>query len=60
MIRMAIAATLALMLSGCGVKTELDRPDPRMMKADETDPSKPPHPLGESGGTDDMPLPTGP
>jgi hypothetical protein len=44
-IRMAIAITPALMLVGRGVKTELGRPDTRIMTANETDPS---------------PLPTGP
>ena len=41
-----IFAALALMLTGCGVKNDLVKPNGQTTPKDEKDPSKPPYPLG--------------
>jgi len=52
-------AFLSLGLLSCGVKSNLDLPSGAMADKSQQDPSKPPKPLGESGGTT-LPYPTGP
>jgi hypothetical protein len=52
-------ALIALALVSCGVKSELERPMGRVLQDEQKDPSKPPVPLGEPGGTT-PPYPTGP
>lgn len=37
---------LALLMTGCGVKNDLVRPDGKTTTRDRHDPSKPPYPLG--------------
>jgi predicted small lipoprotein YifL len=44
--RFAILAALALLVSGCGVKNDLIKPNAQTTPKDEKDPSKPPYPLG--------------
>jgi hypothetical protein len=41
-----IFAALAVMVSGCGVKNDLMKPNGQATPKDEKDPSKPPYPLG--------------
>ncbi len=41
-----IFTALALMVTGCGVKNDLMKPNGRPTPKDEKDPSKPPYPLG--------------
>jgi predicted small lipoprotein YifL len=52
-------AFVSLALLSCGVKSELELPSGAMPDKREQDPSRPPKPLGESGGTT-LPYPTGP
>ena len=67
MLRVAAALLVPLALSACGVKTELERPMMQVMEPQprqtlinpQKDPSKPPIPLGEPGGTT-QPYPVGP
>jgi len=42
---LAIAA-LALLVTGCGVKNDLVKPNGQATTKDQPDPSKPPYPLG--------------
>lgn len=69
-LRLAALALIALTLSACGVKTDLDRPMMMQIMQPQAqpqqnlinprkDPSKPPTTLGEPGGTT-PPYPTGP
>ncbi|HXJ00357.1 MAG TPA: lipoprotein [Micropepsaceae bacterium] len=65
-LRLAPIALLALAMAGCGVKSDLDRPmgaivQParQVLESPRKDPSKPPTPLGEPGGTT-PPYTTGP
>ncbi|HEX3486762.1 MAG TPA: hypothetical protein VHT51_17025 [Micropepsaceae bacterium] len=65
-LRAATIAILALALACCGVKSDLERPAAAMMQAEKQqvqsprkDPSLPPTPLGEPGGTT-PPYTTGP
>jgi hypothetical protein len=66
-LRLAAVALVPLTLLACGVKTDLDRPMMQIMQAQpqqnlinpRKDPSKPPTPLGEPGGTT-PPYTTGP
>ena len=65
-LRLVAAACLPLMLIACGVKTNVERPMGAIVQAQpqnpinsEKDPSRPPRPLGEPGGTT-PPYPTGP
>ena len=60
--RAIVIALTALALGSCGVKSELERPAGTVMQTQanqQKDPSKPPIPLGEPGGTT-PPYPTGP
>jgi predicted small lipoprotein YifL len=41
-----IFAALAVILTGCGVKNDLMKPNGQPAHKDEKDPSKPPYPLG--------------
>jgi hypothetical protein len=56
---MAAGIVLALGLAACGVKSDLERPDGQVLNDHRPDPSKPPIPLGDPGGTL-PPYPTGP
>ena len=65
-LRVVAAGLIALTLLGCGVKTNLERPMGQVMQPQQQslinprkDPSRPPIPLGEPGGTT-QPYPTGP
>ena len=65
-LRLAAATLVPLMLFGCGVKTELERPMGQIVRPQQQslinpqkDPSRPPLPLGDPGGTT-PPYPTGP
>ena len=55
----ALLALVSTVLASCGVKSDLDRPGMRVMEEPRKDPSKPPVPLGEPGGTT-PPYTTGP
>ena len=44
--RARLAALAALVLTGCGVKNDLIKPNGQSTPRDEHDPSKPPDPLG--------------
>ncbi len=46
MTRTASLLVLSLLLSACGVKTDLDRPSGKPTPAGQVDPSKPPQPVG--------------
>jgi hypothetical protein len=37
---------LSLAVAGCGVKNDLSKPNGQTTSKDESDPSKPPYPLG--------------
>jgi predicted small lipoprotein YifL len=39
-------AVLALAVTGCGVKNDLIKPNGKATPKDQSDPSKPPYPLG--------------
>jgi hypothetical protein len=41
-----IFAALALLVTGCGVKNDLVKPNGQATPKDASDPSKPPYPLG--------------
>jgi hypothetical protein len=41
------ALALALLVSACGVKNDLEIPSGQPANADEIDPSRPPQPLGQ-------------
>ena len=41
-----LLAALAAVLSGCGVKNDLIKPNGQSTSRDENNPSKPPYPLG--------------
>ena len=41
-----ILALLSLLVTACGVKNDLVKPNGQTAKKDEADPSKPPYPLG--------------
>ena len=52
--RLSLAILITLSLLGCGVKSDLERPNEQVLSRDareEKDPSKPPRPLGQTGGT---------
>ena len=66
--RVVAAGLIPLILLGCGVKTNLERPMGQVMQSQQQrqnlinpqkDPSRPPTPLGEPGGTT-QPYTTGP
>jgi hypothetical protein len=57
--RIALALFVSFALVSCGVKSDLERPSGEVLKDHRTDPSKPPIPLGDPGGTI-PPYPTGP
>ena len=44
--RLLILAALALVVAGCGVKNDLIKPNGQATPKDQSDPSKPPYPLG--------------
>ena len=46
-LRAILAALLSLCLLACGVKSDLMRPDGAEPDKRQTDPSKPPQPLGQ-------------
>jgi predicted small lipoprotein YifL len=46
MLRWILAALLALSLSACGTKSNLDLPNGKVPPKDERDPSRPPQPIG--------------
>jgi predicted small lipoprotein YifL len=67
-LRVVAAGLIPLTLLGCGVKTSLERPMDQIVQQQNQqqnpinprkDPSRPPIPLGEPGGTT-QPYPTGP
>ncbi len=41
-----IIALLSLLVTACGVKNDLVKPNGQTAQKDESDPSKPPYPLG--------------
>ena len=41
-----IVAALALLVTGCGVKNDLVKPNGKSTTRDEPDPSRPPYPIG--------------
>ena len=41
-----IVALLSLLVTGCGVKNDLVKPNGQSTSRDESDPSKPPYPIG--------------
>jgi len=41
-----IIALLSLLVTACGVKNDLVKPNGQPAQKDESDPSKPPYPLG--------------
>ena len=41
-----IVAALSLLVVSCGVKNDLVKPNGQATQKDESDPSKPPYPLG--------------
>jgi len=57
--RALLVASIALALVSCGVKSGLETPMGQVLQPDQKDPSRPPRPLGEPGGTT-PPYPTGP
>ena len=65
-LRIVAASLVPLLLIACGVKSDLDRPMGQIVHPQQQslinpqkDPSKPPIPLGEPGGTT-SPYPIGP
>lgn len=44
--KLAVLIALSLLMAGCGVKSELVKPDGQPTPKDQPDPSKPPYPLG--------------
>ena len=57
--RALVVASIAFALVSCGVKSGLQPPMGQVLQQDQKDPSRPPRPLGEPGGTT-PPYPTGP
>ena len=57
--RALVAAAIAMALVSCGVKSGLEPPMGTVLQQDQKDPSRPPVPLGQPGGTL-PPYPTGP
>lgn len=47
MSRFALLLLAALFLASCGTKSDLETPSGKSTPANEQDPSKPPHPLGQ-------------
>jgi hypothetical protein len=44
--KLLIFAAMALLVTGCGVKNDLVKPNGQSTPKDTSDPSKPPYPLG--------------
>jgi hypothetical protein len=44
--KLILFAALTLLVTGCGVKNELMKPNGQATPKDTSDPSKPPYPLG--------------
>jgi hypothetical protein len=57
--RAVLVGLIAVALASCGVKSDLEPPMGQVLQKEQKDPSKPPVPLGEPGGTT-PPYPTGP
>jgi len=57
--RAILAPLVAVALMSCGVKSDLEPAMGQVLQKDQKDPSRPPVPLGEPGGTT-PPYPTGP
>ncbi|MBV9330933.1 MAG: hypothetical protein JOZ55_05210 [Alphaproteobacteria bacterium] len=45
--RLLLVTLAAILLSACGIKSDLVTPEGKATPADQQDPSKPPHPLGQ-------------
>jgi len=45
-LRLLFALAMALAVAGCGVKSDLERPDHKPIQKNEKDPSRPPSPIG--------------
>lgn len=45
LLKVSLAAALAIGIAGCGTKTELLKPDGKQTPRDEKDPSQPPSPI---------------
>lgn len=56
---MVVVAVIALALVSCGVKSGLEAPMGQVLQQGQKDPSRPPVPLGQPGGTT-PPYSTGP
>jgi hypothetical protein len=57
--RAVLFGLIALALACCGVKSDLEHPTGPVLQKEQKDPSRPPVPLGEPGGTT-PPYSTGP
>ena len=44
--KLIVLLTLSLLVASCGVKNDLVKPSGQPTSKDETDPSKPPYPIG--------------
>ena len=44
--KLAVLLALSLLVSSCGVKSDLAKPNGQATSKDRPDPSKPPYPLG--------------
>ena len=56
---LVVVAAIALALASCGVKSGLEAPMGQVLQPGQKDPSRPPVPLGQPGGTTPA-YPTGP
>jgi predicted small lipoprotein YifL len=45
--RLVLLLLAFVALAACGIKSDLSRPDGKPTPADQQDPSKPPHPIGQ-------------
>jgi len=57
--RALLVASIAVAVMSCGVKSGLEPPMGQVLQPDQKDPSRPPRPLDEPGGTT-PPYPTSP
>jgi hypothetical protein len=57
--RAVLVGLIAVALAPCGVKSDLEHPMSQVLQKEQKDPSRPPVPLGEPGGTT-PPYSTGP
>jgi hypothetical protein len=44
--KLVILGVLAFLMTGCGVKNDLVKPNGQSTPRDQSDPSKPPYPIG--------------